>query len=169
MEIDQKVIRWGGISGIIAFIVWIIEMRVYAYVDPFVVGGLERFPELEEMLVLSTILCMVTAFLSIALIVVLYVVVQKTNPALSLYGALLSILGLVGIAFSDASTFYAFAPLSDLYHSSTASIQSKETIVLLWKSTQGVTYTFTFVGSLLLMIGFVALGFVIETGLRFYC
>jgi hypothetical protein len=162
MEIDRKVIRWGGLSGILAFIVWIIEMQVYAYVDPFVAGGLERFPEVERMLAVSTILCMVTAFLSIALIVVLHKVIRKTNPALSLYGTVLSIVGFVGIALSDASTFYAFVPLSDLYHSSTASMQSRDTIVLLWESTQGVTYTFTFVGSLFLMIGFVAFGLVMR-------
>ena len=159
---DKQVLRWGGLSGIFAFIVWIIEMPVYGYVDPFIAGGLERFPTVKGVLVISTVLCMVTALLSIAFIVVLSKVIRNTNPTLSLYGTILSIIGLVGVALSDASTFYAFDPLSVLYHSATATAQTKETVVLLWESTQGITYTYTFVGSLFLMIGFVALGLVMR-------
>jgi len=53
---------------------------------------------------------------------------------------------------------FAFAPLSDLYHAPLATIETQATVVLLWEATQGITYTFTFVGSLFLMIGFIALG-----------
>jgi hypothetical protein len=96
METENKVLRWGGIAGILAFIVWIIEMPVYAYVDPFIAGGLQRFPEVREVLAISTILCMVTAFLSIAFVIILYRVLRRTNQDLTLLGTVLSIIGFVG-------------------------------------------------------------------------
>ena len=158
MENEKSVLRWGGRAGLLAFIVWILEMPVYVYVDPFITGGLMRFPDVKVALAISTILCMTTAFLSIAFILVLYRILRGTSQALALYGSVLSIIGLIGVALSDAATFYAFAPLSDLYHAPAATNEAQATVVLLWKATQGITYTFTFVGSLFLMIGFIALG-----------
>jgi hypothetical protein len=159
MEKEKSILRWGGRAGILAFIIWIIEMPVYVYVDPFVSGGLMRFPDVRAILAISTILCMTTAFLSIAFVLVLYRILRGTSQALALYGSVLSIIGLIGIALSDASTFYAFAPLSDIYHAPTATPEAQATVVLLWQATQGsTTFTFTFVGSLFLMIGFIALG-----------
>ena len=158
MENEKSVLRWGGRAGLLAFIVWILEMPVYVYVDPFITGGLMRFPDVKVALAISTILCMTTAFLSIAFILVLYRILRGTSQALALYGSVLSIIGLIGVALSDAATFYAFAPLSDLYHAPAATNEAQATVVLLWEATQGITYTFTFVGSLFLMIGFIALG-----------
>jgi len=158
MENEKSVLRWGGRAGLLAFIVWILDMPVYMYVDPFITGGLMRFPDVKVALAINTILCMTTAFLSIAFILVLYRILRGTSQALALYGSVLSIIGLIGVALSDAATFYAFAPLSDLYHAPAATNEAQATVVLLWEATQGITYTFTFVGSLFLMIGFIALG-----------
>jgi len=158
MENEKSVLRWGGRAGLLAFIVWILDMPVYMYVDPFIAGGLMRFPDVKVALAINTILCMTTAFLSIAFILVLYRILRGTSQALALYGSVLSIIGLIGVALSDAATFYAFAPLSDLYHAPAATNEAQATVVLLWEATQGITYTFTFVGSLFLMIGFIALG-----------
>ena len=158
MENEKSVLRWGGRAGLLAFFVWILDMPVYLYVDPFITGGLMRFPDVKVALAINTILCMTTAFLSIAFILVLYRILRGTSQALALYGSVLSIIGLIGVALSDAATFYAFAPLSDLYHAPAATNEAQATVVLLWEATQGITYTFTFVGSLFLMIGFIALG-----------
>ena len=158
MENEKSILRWGGRAGILAFIVWIIEMPVYVYVDPFVSGGLMRFPDVRAILAISTILCMTTAFLSIAFVLVLYRALRGTGRVIALYGTVLSIIGLIGVALSDASTFYAFAPLSDLYHAPTATVEAQTTVVLLWESTQGITYTYSFIGGLFLMIGFIVLG-----------
>jgi hypothetical protein len=133
-------------------------MPVYVYVDPLIKGGLMKFPEIRDILAISTILCMTTAFLSIAFVLTLYRILRGTSQALALYGSVLSIIGLMGIALSDASTFYAFAPLSDLYHALAATAEAQATVVLLWESTQGITYTYSFIGGLFLMIGFIVLG-----------
>lgn len=158
MDVDNKTLRWGGLAGILAFVVWILEMPVYGYVDPFVEMGLTRFPEVRGVLGLSTILCMTTAFLSIAFVLTLYRVLRDTSKSLSLYGTVLSVIGLIGIALSDASTFYAFEPLSELYHAPGATAEVQSVVVMLWESTQGVTYTYSFIGGLFLMVGFIALG-----------
>lgn len=160
MENENRAMRWGGLAGIFAFIVWIVEMPVYVYVDPLITGGLMRFPEIKDILAISTILCMTTAFLSIAFIQTLYRILKGTSQALAFYGSVLSIIGLMGIALSDASTFYAFAPLSNLYHAPTATAEAQATVVLLWESTQGITYTYSFIGGLFLMIGFIVFGVV---------
>ena len=132
MENEKSVLRWGGRAGLLAFIVWILDMPVYLYVDPFMTGGLMRFPDVKVALAISTILCMTTAFLSIAFILVLYRILRGTSQALALYGSVLSIIGLIGIALSDTSTFYAFAPLSDIYHAPAATPEAQATVVLLW-------------------------------------
>ena len=65
MENEKSVLYWGGISGIMAFIIWIVDVPIYAYVDPFIPKGLSRFPDVRWALEINTILCMMTAFLSI--------------------------------------------------------------------------------------------------------
>ena len=117
-----------------------------------------RFPDVRLGLAINTILCMTTAFLSIAFVLVLYRTLRETSKLLSLFGIVLSITGYMGIALSDAFTFYAFAPLSDLYHSSAATSETQATVVLMWEAIQGMPHTFVFIGSLFLMIGFIALG-----------
>ena len=159
MENEKKVLRWGGLAGILAFIVWIIDMPIYVYVDPFIPGGLMRFPDVRLGLAVNTIFCMTTAFLSIAFVLVLYRVLRETSQALTLFGSVLSIIGYLGIALSDAFTFYAFAPLSDLYHAPGATTETQVTVVLMWEAIQGMPHTFVFIGSLFLMIGFISFGF----------
>jgi hypothetical protein len=72
MENEKSVMRWGGLAGILAFIVWIVEMPLYGSVDPFTPGGLMRFTDVRAALGMSTILMMTIAFLSIALVLALY-------------------------------------------------------------------------------------------------
>ena len=87
MENEKSVLRWGGLAGILAFIVWIVDMPIYVYVDPFIPGGLLRFPDVRLGLAINTILCMTTAFLSIAFVLILYRVLRETSQALSLFGS----------------------------------------------------------------------------------
>lgn len=160
MENEKSVLRCGGLAGILALIIWIVEMPLYVFVDPFIPEGLMRFPDNSAALAISTILCMATAFLSIALVLALYRALQGTSLVSALFGSVCSVIGYVGIALGDVSTFFAFAPLSDLYHGLAATPEAQATVVLLWQATQGITYTFSFIGSLFLMIGFIALGVV---------
>ncbi|MEE9585636.1 MAG: DUF4386 family protein, partial [Nitrososphaerales archaeon] len=96
--------------------------------------------------------------LSVAFILVLYRVLRGTGKALALFGTVLGVIGFVGIAFSDVATFFLFDPLSNIYHAPAVTPEAQATVVLLWETTKGINYTFTFLGSFFLMIGFIALG-----------
>jgi hypothetical protein len=156
MENENIVLRWGGLAGILAFIIFIVDMPIYAFVDPassplFTHEGLMRFTDIRVALVANTILMMMVAIFSIALILALYTILRDTSQALALFGSVLGVLGYVLIALGDASSFVSFVPLSDLYHNATVTPDVQATVVLLWESTQGVTNT---------MIGFMVLGVV---------
>lgn len=165
MENEKIVLRWGGLAGILAFITFIVDMPIYAFIDPassplFTPEGLMRFTDVRLALVANTILMMMVAIFSIALVLALYTILRDTSLAPTLFGSVLGVLGYVLIALGDASTFVSFVPLSDLYHTPTVTPDAQATVVLLWESTQDITNTFFFVGILFLMIGFIVLGMV---------
>jgi len=158
MENEKSVLRWGGLAGILAFIVWIVEIPLYGLVDPFTPEGLMRFSDVRAGLAMSTILMMTIAFLSVALVLALYRALRGTNLAFALFGSVLGVIGYIVTALGDASTFFAFAPISDLSQAPAATPGSQATIVLLWQATQGITHTFFFVGSLFMVMCFIILG-----------
>jgi hypothetical protein len=158
MENEKSVLRWGGLAGILAFILWIVEMPLYGSVDPFAPGGLERFPDVRAALGMSTILMMTIAILSVALVLALYRALRVANLAFALFGCVLGVVGYIATALGDASTFFAFAPLSALNKAPATTPETQASAVLLWQTTQGITATFFFVGSLFMVICFIILG-----------
>jgi hypothetical protein len=158
MENEKIVLRWGGLAGILAFIVWIVELPIYGFVDPFTPKGLMRFTDVRAALGMSTILMMSIAFLSIALVLALYRVLRGTNMAFALFGSVLGVVGYIATALGDASTYFAFTPIADLYQESATTPETQATVSLLWQTTQGITHTFFFVGSLFMTLCFVVLG-----------
>lgn len=158
MENEKSVLRWGGLAGVLAVIVFIVGMPLYVFSDPFTLEGLMAFPNARVALALSVSLSMVTAFLSMTFILILHQVLRKTNKSLALIGSVLGVIGYVVTALGDAATIVAFVPLSELYHAPTATPVTQTTVVLLWQTTMGITSTFFFVGGLFMMIGFIAFG-----------
>lgn len=158
MRNESSVLRWGGIAGMLAFVVWMVELPLYGSVDPFASEGLQRFADVRAALGLSTVLMMTIAVLSIALILALYTALRETDLAFARFGGVLGVAGYIATALGDASTFFAFAPLSDLYQAPVSTSGTGATIALLWEATQGVTNTFFFLGTLFLMLGFISLG-----------
>jgi hypothetical protein len=158
LEQDKYVLRLGGLAGILAFILWIVEMPLYGFVDPFTPEGLMRFTDLRAALGLSTILMMTIALLSVALVLALYQSLQETNLAFALFGGVLGVIGYIVTALGDASTFFAFAPISELNQAPAVTPETQALIALLWQTTQGITSTFFFVGSLFMTLCFILLG-----------
>jgi len=158
MENEKSVLSRGGLAGILAFILWIVEMPLYGSVDPFTPGGLMRFPDIRAALGISTILMMTIAILSVALVLALYRALRATNLAFALFGSVLGVVGYIATALGDASTFFAFAPISDLNQAPAVTPETQATVGLLWQTTQGITATFFFVGSLFMVMCFIALG-----------
>jgi hypothetical protein len=135
-----------------------VELPLFGFVDPFTPEGLTRFTDVRAALGLSTILMMTIALLSIALVLALYRALRGTNLAFALFGSVLGVIGYTTTALGDASTFFAFAPISDLYQAPAATPETQATVALLWQTTQGITITFFFVGSLFTVMCFIALG-----------
>jgi len=158
MENENSVLRWGGLAGILAFILWIVEMPLYGLIDPFVPEGLMSFTDNRAALGMSTILMMTIAILSVALVLALYRTLRGTNIGLALFGSVLGVTGYIVTALGDASTFFAFAPIATLNQAPAATPEAQATAVLLWQSTQGITNTFFFVGSLFMVMCFIILG-----------
>ncbi|MFC2030663.1 hypothetical protein ACFLWA_08060 [Chloroflexota bacterium] len=158
MENEKGALRWGGLAGMLAFVVWIVELPLYGSVDPFTPEGLLGFTGVRAGLGLSTILMMTIAFLSVALVLALYRALRGAKLAFALFGGVLGVVGYISTALGDASTFWAFAPISNLYQAPAATPETQATVALLWQATQGVTHTFFFVGSLSMTICFIALG-----------
>jgi hypothetical protein len=158
MEDEKSILRWGGLAGILAFIVWIVEMPLYGFVDPFTPEGLMRFTDVRAALGMSTILMMTIAFLSVALVLALYRALRGANLKFALYGSVLGVAGYIVTALGDASTFFAFAPISNLNQAPAATPETMTTVALLWQTTQGITNTFFFVGILFVMMCFIVLG-----------
>ena len=157
LEQEESALRWGGTAGILAFIVWIVEMPLYGFVDPFTPEGLMRFTDVRAALGMSTVLMMTIAFLSIAFVLALYRALRGTNLAFALFGSVLGVIGYIVTALGDASTFFAFAPISDLNRAPAVTAETQATAVLLWQTTQGITATFFFVGSLFMVLCFIVL------------
>jgi len=158
MENEKSVLRLGGLAGILAFIVWIFEMPLYGYVDPFTSEGLMRFTDVRVALSMSTIFMMTIAILSVALALALYRALRETNLAFAFFGSVLGVIGYIVTSLGDASTFFAFASISDLYQAPAATAETQATAVVLWQTTQGITNTFFFVGSLFMIMYFIFLG-----------
>jgi hypothetical protein len=155
MENEKSILRWGGLAGILAFVIWIIEMPLYGSIDPFIPEGLSRFTDVRAALGMSTILMMTIAILSVALVLALYRALRGGNLAFALFGSVLGIVGYISTALGDASTFFAFAPLSYLNQAPAPTPETQATLALLWQTTQGITYTFFFVGSLFMTLCFI--------------
>jgi len=158
MENEKSIMRWGGLAGILAFIVWIVELPLFGSVDPFTPEGLMRFRDVRAGLGVSTVLMMTIAILSVALVLALYRALRGSNLAFGLFGGVLGVIGYTVTALGDASTFFAFAPISNLYQASVATPGAQATVALLWQATQGITITFFFVGSLFMVMCFIVLG-----------
>jgi hypothetical protein len=158
MENEKSIMRWGGLAGILAFIVWIVELPLFGSVDPFTPEGLMRFRDVRAGLGVSTVLMMTIAILSVALVLALYRALRGSNLAFGLFGGVLGVIGYTVTALGDASTFFAFAPIFDLSQSPAATPETQATVALLWQATQGITITFFFVGSLFMNVCFVVLG-----------
>ncbi len=154
---EKSLLRWGGLAGVLAGIIFIgAQGPLFALFPPPATP--EGFPDVRAALAAGTGLAMAYAFLSIALVLALSRALRRTGLAAALFGSVLGVLGFLVTALGDASYFVAFAPISDLYHAPGVTPEEQATLVLLWQATQGLTDTFFFVGSLFLMIGFIALG-----------
>ena len=161
MEEEKSVLRWGGLAGILAGILFLLSIIIVAPVllpladDPEAV--VRSFPDIRAALTLVEGLFMVGVILSVTLFLALYRALRGTSLAAALFGSVLGILGLV-VRAAESLPQVAFAPISDLYHAPGATPEEQATLVLMWQATQGIFNETDTVGLLLLTLSFIVLG-----------
>lgn len=160
-EQEKSVYRWGGFSGILGGICFIISMIVaigFIPVDPAnLTEFVARFPEIQFLRVAENILYLLGLVLGITLILALFVYLRKTNLAPALFGSALGLVGLVSMIVS-ATPHVAHSPIAELYHSPGTSIETQETLGLIWQAIWGVVDGPLYVGFFVGMLGFTLLG-----------
>ena len=158
---EKSVLRWGGIAGLLAgifFVGFLIMLGLVPTMPADPEGLVMRFPDVRAAITTRSGLGITSGILTVALLLALYHALRGTGRGPALFGSVLGALGLLATALAFTSVFVAFAPLSDLYHAPGATPEEQATVVLLSQATLGITDTFFFVGNILLMIGFIALG-----------
>ena len=161
MEEEKSVLRWGGIAGLLAGIIFILTAVIlFGFVPPPPAdpeGLVIRAPDVRAVFTVTNSLFLVFLILWVPLFLALYRALRGTSLAPALFGGVLGVLGLVVLA-AAALPVIAFAPISDLYHAPGATPEDQATLVLLWQATQGIFNALFAVGFLLLPIGLIVLG-----------
>jgi hypothetical protein len=163
MDQEKSVLRWGGLSGILGGLLFIVAF-VVVIVGPV---GIEdpadlaewatRFPDIKAARVVENVVYLLALILEVPLFLALYRALRRTNLAPALFGSVLGILGLTVMAVG-ATPHVAHAPLSDLYQASGATPADQATIALMWQATWGIFDAMLYVGFIVVPIGLGLLG-----------
>ncbi|HSR34469.1 MAG TPA: hypothetical protein VLY63_28200 [Anaerolineae bacterium] len=163
MEQEKSVLRWGGLAGMLGGLLFILSFVVVA-VGPVgmeepadLAGWVTRFPDIKAARIVENSLYLGGLILGVLLVLALYRVLRETSLAPTLFGSVLSILGLVVLA-AGALPHVATAPLSDLYHAPGATPADQATLALMWQATWGLFDALLAAGFLVLPLGLMALG-----------
>src|SRR5947209_8097563 len=150
---EKRVLRWGGLAGILGGIVFILVPVVqFGFVppapsDPQAVVA--RFPSISVPLTVGNNINLVADIFILALFLALYRALRGMSLAPALFGTVLSVLGLA-VLFTETQTQVAFAPLSDLYHSATVTPVQQAAIAVTWQATQAMFFELDVAAGLLL-------------------
>jgi hypothetical protein len=163
MEQEKRVLRWGGLAGMLGGILFILTWVVVA-VGPVgmeepadLPGWVTRFPDIKAARIVENSLYLVGLILGVILFLALYRALRGTSLAPALFGSVVGILGL-GVLMAGALPHVATAPISDLYHAPGATPSDQATLALMWQATQGIFDALLATGLFVLPIGLIALG-----------
>ena len=163
MEQEKSVLRWGGLSGMLGGILFILTWVVViagpvGMEDPAdLAGWVTRFPDIQAARVVENLVYLAALLLEVPLFLTLYRALKRTSLAPALFGSALGILGLVSMAVSS-TPHVAHAPLSELYHTPGATPADQAALALMWQATRGIFDAMLYIGFLVVPIGLIALG-----------
>ena len=158
---DKSVLRWGGLAGIIGGIFSIITFIILlAFVpaapsDPSALVA--RFPSVRAATIAGESILLAGYILFVFLFLALYKALREANPAPTLFGSVLSILGYVLFIVGGLPPV-AFSKISDLYHSSTSTPTDQATLAFVWQGIQAIFNETDSMGFVLLSSGLILLG-----------
>jgi hypothetical protein len=161
MDQEKRVLRWGGLAGILGgllFIVTIIILLTLVPAAPSTAAGLvARWPNVRVAITLGDTLYLVADMLWIALFVALYRVLRGANLAPALFGSVFSVLGVV-VQLSGGLPPVVFSRISDLYNAPGATPVDQATLAFLWQGAQAMFNETDTVAFILWNVGFILLG-----------
>ena len=161
MEQEKSVLKWGGLAGLLGFIlfilVWVV-VGVFVPPDPAdLAGWVTRFPDIRAARVVENGIYLVALLLEVPLFLALYRALRKTSLAPALFGSVLGIVGLV-VMVVGTTPHVAHAPLSDLFHAPGATPADQATLALLWQAIWGIFDAMLYVGFFVVPVGIIVLG-----------
>jgi hypothetical protein len=159
---ERSVLRWGGLAGIVGAVVFLVSI---VYQVAFVgtnttaagAGPVMRFPGVQTQIIVGQTLFLLGVLLLVPLYLALYRTLRGTALAPTLFGALLSFLGLAVLAV-ESEPNVAMAQISAQYHAAGATAAQQATAVQIWQATQGMFNQFDTCAYIFLCAGFVILG-----------
>ena len=153
-------LRWGGLAGILGSLLMLLTFGIVAAfvgVDISPEQSLRRFPDIRAARTVENSLYLVIVLLWVIHSLALYRALRRTSPTPALFGAALSILGLVVLA-AGALPHVATASISDLYEAPGATAQDQTTLVLLWHGIEAMFDALLYTGLVIVPLGLIALG-----------
>lgn len=160
MSEERRVLRWGGLAGILGSIVMIVVFAIAAvFVGPDVIGEglIERFPDIQAARTAENGLWLAVLVLWMVHLLALYHALRATNLAAALFGSVLGVIGLAILA-AAALPHIATLPISDLYHAPGATTQDQAALVAVWTAIESISGRQLGAGLLTLTPGYILLG-----------
>jgi len=160
-EQENNVLQWGGISGILGGILFLFVMAFVSVTIPDEPSILEewvtRFPDLQVARTIENLAYLSGLVFVIPLFSALYQALKKTDLAPSLFGSILSIVGLSSMIIS-ATPHTAHSRISNLYQTLEPGAENLSAMAISWQATWGMTDSMLYIGFFLVPIGFILLG-----------
>ena len=161
IEQERSVLRWGGLSGllgVILFIVAIVYSMIFMGADPpNLVGWVTQFPDVKMIRVVENLSYLLGLVLQVPLFLALFMALRKTSLAPALFGSALGILGLGALVVST-TPHVAHAKLSGLYNAAGVTAADQASIVLMWQAVWGLNDVMVYIGFFVVPLGIFALG-----------
>lgn len=161
IEQVRSVLRWGGLSGMLGVIFFLVAM-VAAIVlvgddPPTLAETVLRFPEVKMFRVVENLSYLLGIVLQVPLFLALYRALRKTSLAPALFGSALGILGL-GALLVSTTPHVAHTRLADLYNAPGATPADQATIALMWQVVWAMIDVMVYIGFLVIPLGIFLLG-----------
>lgn len=159
-EQPDSTLRWGGLAGILGGVLMLITFGIVAAfvgMDITPEQSLTTFPEIRAARTVENGLYLAILLLWILHSLALFRGLRQSSPTAALFGAVLSLVGLVLLA-AGALPHVATAPLSDLYQAAGATAQDQAAVVLLWQGIAAVFDALLFTGLTIIPLGLLAFG-----------
>lgn len=155
---DQSILRWGGVSGLLAGILIIVIAITMTFLGgPATTEGLLiRVRDMGRVYLVLPGLRTITYLLPIPLFIALHRATRTPRPMSAILGAVLGVSGALVVAANWAMALVGLPTLVDAYVQ--ASAADRPMVVLVAQAWEQVTHAFQFFGGFLLGLGFAFVG-----------